>query len=257
MHIIGRVGPMPRPKKWVFILGCYGSGTTLLNQLLATHPDIGFLPREGQFLTNQLRTPASLDLSRAWALKPEYFYLTETDVIRTNPNIIKRQWGYYYNDYRRPILVEKSVPNVARIRWLNKNFENAHFIGLIRDPYAVAESIRRKKGYPIEKCIQQWVTSNKILLRDLGAVNQSMLLTYEHFTRQPQQCWEEILRFLGLDSTDQNIADMHWQIHGSDSTIQNMNPLYYSTLSETDFNIIEKHAYSLMHELNYHRPNQR
>ncbi|MBK9319321.1 MAG: sulfotransferase [Bacteroidetes bacterium] len=44
----------PEPEKWVFILGCYNSGTTLLHKLLATHSDIGSMPNEGQFYSSQL-----------------------------------------------------------------------------------------------------------------------------------------------------------------------------------------------------------
>ncbi len=44
-------------KKWVFIIGCYNSGTTLLNEILASHPKISGLPDEGVMLTDQLVKP--------------------------------------------------------------------------------------------------------------------------------------------------------------------------------------------------------
>ena len=34
-------GYMPTPEKWVFIVGCYNSGTTLLHDLLASHHNFG------------------------------------------------------------------------------------------------------------------------------------------------------------------------------------------------------------------------
>ena len=74
----GAFGSIPRPDKWVFIVGCYGSGTTLLNKMLATHPMVGSLSTEGQFFTDQLPLPRNLGLSRLWALEPERFYLDES-----------------------------------------------------------------------------------------------------------------------------------------------------------------------------------
>ena len=31
----------PKPEKWVFITGCYNSGTTLLHEILAMHAKVG------------------------------------------------------------------------------------------------------------------------------------------------------------------------------------------------------------------------
>lgn len=44
-------------RKWVFIMGCNNSGTSLLHYILGSHPDIASLPREGQFLTAVLPQP--------------------------------------------------------------------------------------------------------------------------------------------------------------------------------------------------------
>ena len=39
------------PKKWLFLVGCYNSGTTLLRDILNEHPEIKGLPLEGVRLT--------------------------------------------------------------------------------------------------------------------------------------------------------------------------------------------------------------
>lgn len=39
--------PVPRPDKWLFVVGCYNSGTTLLAEMLSRHPNISGLPTEG------------------------------------------------------------------------------------------------------------------------------------------------------------------------------------------------------------------
>ena len=45
------------PDRWVFVVGCYNSGTTLLANLLEAHPAINGLAREGVELTDALRRP--------------------------------------------------------------------------------------------------------------------------------------------------------------------------------------------------------
>src|SRR5688572_26729280 len=45
--------PLVTPEKWVFVVGCYNSGTELLTELLGSQKAIAALPHEGQFLTDQ------------------------------------------------------------------------------------------------------------------------------------------------------------------------------------------------------------
>lgn len=71
----GYIGPLPSPNKWLFIVGCYNYGTTLLHNILASHPNIRSMPGDGQYFSNQSVFPLVLGIDRAWALKPELFYL--------------------------------------------------------------------------------------------------------------------------------------------------------------------------------------
>ena len=56
-EILSRTGKRLKNKNWIFITGCYNSGTTLLNQILSTHSRISGLPDEGVMLTDQLVRP--------------------------------------------------------------------------------------------------------------------------------------------------------------------------------------------------------
>ncbi len=251
MTLRGALGPVPKPDKWVFIVGCYGSGTTLVNKMLATHPMVGALRKEGQFLTDQLPAPRTFGLARLWALRPELFYLDENSPDDRRALKIKRQWGSHFNDPGRPVLVEKSVANMARIRWLARYFAPAHFIAIIRSPYAVAESIRRKKSYALADCAQQWLKSNEIMLRDLEHVENKYIMRYEELTESPNVIWQELLDFIGIDLPGDDISLHKWQIHGNDSPITNMNARYVDALSQQDLITIEQHTEPLISELNY------
>ena len=144
------LSPLPKPEKWVFIVGCYNSGTTLLHEILTNHPQIGYLPTEGHFLTDQLPSEHELDIPRMWHLRKKLFQL-ESDDSLPDATRIKREWSMRLKNRNSPILLEKSPQNGARMPWLQDNFENAHFIALIRNGYAVAEGIRRKHSHPILK----------------------------------------------------------------------------------------------------------
>ena len=40
------------PEKWLFLVGCYNSGTTILRDIVASHPNVSDLPFEGVKLTS-------------------------------------------------------------------------------------------------------------------------------------------------------------------------------------------------------------
>lgn len=219
----GIEGPLPTPRKWVFIVGCYNSGTTLLHDLLASHPEVGSLPQEGQFLTDQLPVPRDLGLPRLWALDPARFYLDETMGQSIDVTALKRQWGAHYDDPQRPVLLEKSPTNAARIRWLEKHFEEASFIAIIRDGYAVTAGIRRKAGHPIEMAARQWAVSNEIMFRDLATAKRQRIVHYEDLTARPDEVMGSLLGFLDLAPHDVRWSGRTWTVHERQSEIRDMN----------------------------------
>ncbi|MEP7265063.1 MAG: sulfotransferase, partial [Bacteroidota bacterium] len=166
MPLAWRFMSPPQPERWIFIVGCYNSGTTLLHQLLAQHPMVGSMPNEGQFFNDVLPFGRQYGLPRLWALKPELFHLKETSE-GYDTDRLKRQWAWNYNYPHRPMLIEKTILHMARTRWLQQHFPNSYFIALYRNGYAVAEGISRKEGHSLEKSIQQWTVSNQILMDDL------------------------------------------------------------------------------------------
>src|SRR5690554_6700863 len=43
-----------KPKGWIFVCGCYNSGTTIIKQVIGAHPDVAMTPIEGDCLTSYL-----------------------------------------------------------------------------------------------------------------------------------------------------------------------------------------------------------
>lgn len=251
-HFLSRFfSPRLQPEKWVFILGCYNSGTTLLHDLLSIHPAVGSMPREGQFFTDQLPTGASVGLPRLWALDVGRFHWTETSDPGVDLAKLKRDWAWYFNRPDSKVLLEKTVLNAARSRWLQRVFPNAVFISIFRDPFAVCSGIARKEGHGVEQAALQWSESNRILLEDIPFLNHHFQLTYEQLTSNPSQVFKEITRFLGLSEYSSGIHDLEFNIHGSKSRIRNMNEEAVRRLSDEQRDVIRRCCSDTMKRLGY------
>ncbi len=241
----------PRPEKWVFILGCYNSGTTLLHKLLAAHPDIGSMPNEGQFYTSQLPRGADVGLPRLWALMPEYFYLKEDSETNIDLNRLKREWAWFYNHPRKKVLIEKTIVNSARSRWLQRHFSDSYFIIIFRNGYAVSEGIHRKEGHGLDIAARQWAVSNEILLNDMDSLQNKYVLTYENLVRNPELEMAGITAFLGLKDIDKSVFEKEFSIHKLQSGIKDMNIDSLGRLNDNDIREINRCAKEVLVRLNY------
>lgn len=249
----GRFGQIRQPKKWVFIVGCYNSGTTLLHNVLAAFPDVAHLPREGQYCTDQLLVPSTVGLARSWALHQELFTLDAAAKDAPDAERLQRQWCSMMSPPGAGIYLEKSIPNAARIPWFNASFPNASFIGIVRNGYVVAEGIRRKADRSLAQGARQWAVSNEIMLHDLRSVERAHVVSYEDFTESPEKITRELLHFLELPPPQDMPQGSEWNIHGVRSSIKNMNQASLQRLSAEDKNIIEDEAGELLDHLGYRR----
>jgi hypothetical protein len=206
--------PVRIPEAWLFPVGCYNSGTTVTQTLLAAHPDIATMPKEGVRFTSFLPSPEDKGWTQMWVRCQEYMNMgSEVDPDRAAR--IQRDWAPWLNSSRR-VFMDKSVSNLTRMKWLDRNFGNAYFVGIVRDGYCVAEGIRRRARpraaparqvgtvYPIEMCGEQWVTANERLLSAADAVKHFMLIRYEDLINSPVATLREIWKFAGLNAPPMN-----------------------------------------------------
>lgn len=249
--------PMPKPEKWTFIVGCYNSGTTLLSELMGKHPNISALPTEGHFITDQFLKDYDLGIPRMWVDREDIFRLDETT---PGPDVerIKKEWGMRL-DLSKPILVEKSPPNAARTRWFQKHFENAHFIGIVRNGYAVAEGISRKgdpksikDGWPIQKSAWQWARSNQVMMDDAQHLNNFHLVRYEDLATNPQVELDKIANFLGQQAFP-DLSTESFAIHERKDSVKDMNQSSIDRLTPEDVAIVNEKAGFMLDRLGYAR----
>jgi Sulfotransferase family len=238
---------------WLFILGLNNSGTTLVHDLLKSHPAMRWLPNEGQYLTSALPLPRTYGVPRNFSRRMDIFHWTEVD--DPAPALrIKYDWAPYYQP-RPGILLEKTPPNILRSRWLQQNFQPSRFLGIIRHPYAVCEGIRRREGHSIEEAALHWVRSNECLLNDGTLLRHFLCFRYEDLCLEPAEHLRKIEAFLDLDvAFDLTGLAKPRHIHNIDAKpqfIHNFNERSLQQLSAADTAIIDQIAGPLMERVGY------
>lgn len=238
------------PKKWVFIIGCYNSGTTLLNRLLGGHPQISILNREGVQLTDQLPVPEMFGWNRMWHKCLDKLVIAESQNKRKVETII-HDWSFYYKK-GSSVFVEKSISNAVRMKWLEINFQPAYFVYITRNPYAVAGGIRKKAlpgppvnelypdGYPIELTAKQWLTSIELVERESQRIERFYHLTYEKLCRDPVATLSGIFTFLELEQPDIKTDGIKLIIGNYTEEVSNFNAKSFDRLSDKDMVGINK-----------------
>lgn len=241
--------------KWIFVVGCYNSGTELLLNVLGAHPEISSLPVEGQFLSDDLLRDYALGIPRMWVLREDLFRLTEQD---EGPDPVRLRYEWLMRlDRKKRMFVEKSPANAARTRWLQHHFENAHFIAVVRNGYAVAEGIRRKaephhrlQGWPIDLCARRGLRSNEILLEDAWDLRNIEWVTYEEFTEAPDEVFDRLSGFLDVHREGFR-ARGQWKIHEREEPIRNLNEASIKRLTTEERRGVSEVADSLLEHLRY------
>lgn len=250
--------PVPVGKRWVFIVGCYNSGTTLFANMLGSHPDIAGLPTEGHFITDEFITDWEMDIPRMWCKREDIFRLNAQST-GPDPKRVMKEWAMRM-DTSKPLLLEKSPPNTPRTLWLQEHFEDAHFIALVRNGYAVAEGIRRKAepkqcpdGWPIADCARQWLRSYEVIDEDSVGLKKLQWLKYEDLVADPPKHLNELAEFLGISPFDHLDGTESWSIHERDEKIRDLNRASIDRLSPADIDDINEVAGYMLDRFGYER----
>ncbi|MHA1231163.1 MAG: sulfotransferase family protein [Candidatus Helarchaeota archaeon] len=255
--IVRLLSECKEPEKWIFIVGCYNSGTTLLMKLLENYNDQISILNEGASKTDILKMPEEFGWKRMW-----YKVIDEVKVNGNQSDVkkLKKDWNFFL-DKKKRFFLEKSIVNILNMEWLQKYFPNSYFIGIIRNGYAVAEGIKRKCkisglqwgiiNYPIELCAKQWVISNEILEEASKKIKNFKLIFYEDLCKDPKKIIDEIYNFIGILRKFKWNKNIKWEIQEKNSIIKNMNELSIKNLSKLDIIKIENVAEKMLKKYNY------
>jgi hypothetical protein len=224
------------PWYWLFIVGCNNSGTTLFVEILQSHPLMRSLPKEGQRITSAIPNSAPLGIGRVFTKRLDLFRRTEQDSGDAVPRL-RYDWAYF-SDPRPGIRLEKSPPNTLRSRWLQRYFDPARFIVLVRNPYAVCEGVARRRGHTIAEAAEHWRLVHQILDEDMPHLRHCLIVRYEDFCARTLEVLRQVQEFLGVEQPfDASLATREFNAHnmsGKPQQLQDFNARSLKRLSDED-----------------------
>ncbi len=188
-----------------FICGLHRSGTSLLHELMADHPQIsgfantGVPEDEGLYLQQVYPKSRNLNEIGKFAFMPESV-MNEKSRLITDDNRRKlfEQWSKHW-DLKKKMLIEKSFPNVIRSRFLQGMFPQARFIFLVRHPVAVALATQKTVALGVPELVDHWQHAHRIALSDMDKLKHSLVVRYEDLIARPEIIMQGIYEFLELE----------------------------------------------------------
>ncbi len=207
--------------KFLFIAGLHKTGTSLIFRILRDHPQVsgfantGFPQDEGQFLQSVFPTAITYGGPGIFGFNSA-MHLTEDSACTTDANRQKLfcEWSRYW-DISKPVLLEKSPPNLLKTRFLQAVFPNSYFVVVIRHPAVV--SLATQKWIQIQPRIllRHWLQCYSVFSHDKKFLRNCLIIRYEHFVRHANKHLSQIYRFVEIENyahlyTIQKDVDMHY-----------------------------------------------
>lgn len=214
---------LPTTHKIVFVCGLHRSGTSLLHNCLRDHPQVsgfqgtGVLEDEGQHLQSVYPPGKVHGGPGQFGFNPRTF-LNEHSALVSGENAAKlfREWGAYW-DLGKPVLLEKSPPNLIRTRFLQALFPEAYFIVLLRHPVAVSFATQKWSNTEIPSLLEHWLICHERFDLDRKFLRRVLTVKYEDFMRNPQAILDSIGVFCGIEpvllsqQVRQNLNDTYFE----------------------------------------------
>ncbi len=203
--------PPMEDHRFVFLAGLHRSGTTLLARLLAAHPQIsgfsgtGAPADEGQHLQTVYPSDHEHGRPGRFGFAPE-MHLTEASplVSERSARTLLEEWSPHW-DLSRPLLLEKSPPNLLKTRFLQALFPASSFVVLVRHPIPVSIATarwRRTRRY--HRLLEHWLRCHALFEADRERLERVHVLQYEQLVRDPAGMLRGVFEFLELEPIPPN-----------------------------------------------------
>jgi len=219
----------------LFVLGCPRSGTTLLQGLLNTHPEITTLT-ESHFLDFGINRPkngifyyvlkAAPGLVEKFLADNQVDGDTQQELLKEIPGVPilpgtgVRKWTEFFisvidrcAEYRGSrIWLEKTPDHLNRIRLIQNYTDNFHCIHIFRDGIDNVASLLKasknwKRDYSVSRCVHYWNRAVDTSARLIDKPNH-IFVSYESLVKSPQEIMDQLFTQLNLTSV-QNISDQY------------------------------------------------
>ena len=221
-----------KPHKYLFILSPPFCGSTLLNQLVSTSKNVScnnnIGTREGQTLP-EVRN-----------------IMFENNRWKKNVSLpwekIKTVWHKYW-DLSKPILLDKSIPNIMRVNDIKEFFNPISFICMVRNPYAQCEGIIRRNGKSAEFAAKFALNCLQYQKANIEKEKNLLFFTYEELCENKNQVVNNIISFIP-DLKDIK-SEQKFKAHNFKTKrrmeITNLNSEKISKLTKEQLNEINSH----------------
>lgn len=199
----------------VFIGGLHRSGTSPLFKALRERPEVaafrdtGVPEDEGQHLQDVYPPARAHGGPGLFGFNPAS-HLTEDSPLATGANATESArrlmdcWSKHW-DMSRPLLLEKSPPNLLMTRFLRRLFPDCRFIIVVRHPVAVALATQKWSGTTLESLIEHWIVCYEIFREDVARLKLNpgdlRIIAYERLIQSPATELAQIHEWLGLEPT--------------------------------------------------------
>lgn len=208
----------------VFLVGCPRSGTTLLQSLLAAHPNITSFPESQFFIylfstyepkrkrlglsSRQVKPRLEKFLRESHASEMSYLLpkLPLPTVLYTS--VFVRLLDRMAQQENATLWIEKTPDHLHYIDYIEKQIRGVKFIHIIRNGIDVVASLYDvRKQYPkewhvepanVDLCLQRWLKDVNLSLKYHRAANH-LLIRYEDLVEKTEAVLTQICHFMGVD----------------------------------------------------------
>jgi sulfotransferase family protein len=203
----------PRDAAIIFVGGLHRSGTSLVGRSIAEHPDAsgltgtGAYEDEGQHVQDVVAPAHALGGPGKFAFAAEA-RLTESSPLATDASAraMLESWRQFA-DPAASVLVEKSPPNMIRMRLLQSLFPAASFVVVVRHPIAVSLATQRWSHSTLDSLLRHWVRAHALLLEDAGHIERLQIVRYEDFLARPQAALDGVFGMAGMPPAEVSLPE--------------------------------------------------
>lgn len=191
--------------QFAFVAGLHRSGTSLLFKCLRNHPDIsgfrntGVPENEGQHLQTVYPPASAYGGPGRFGFDPRAHLTEQSELVsQSSRDRLFAEWSRYW-DLSKRVLLEKSPPNLIRMRFLQALFPGSRFIVLLRHPVAVSFATQKMSDTPLASLIEHWLVCHERFQADRSHLQHVLVLRYEDLVAAPQKTLDDVYDFLELE----------------------------------------------------------